>query len=336
MSLFDSLFGLFVQGASPMLGMVAVSGFLYLIIDHIHIPRWWDKKAHLVGRKNPERITTLECPYDYLREIYGKYHWTGFVHKLSPTLQNDDPPKYRMVLEIMDAIHLCLMLVDDISDGSDYRKGRPAAHKIYGPSETANRAYYRVTQILNKTTKDFPNLAPWLMQDLQDILEGQDISLVWRRDGISSFPIASTDRIAAYRRMASLKTGSLFRLLGHIVLENDSMDETLTRVAWHSQLQNDCKNVYSSEYAKLKGSVAEDLHNREMTYPIVLALDAPGGHWVAEALESPSPRNIRNAMKVIRCGYVRNICMNELANSGASVKEWLEIWGRKEKLDLKA
>lgn len=115
MSLFESLFGLFVQGASPMLGMVAVSGFLYLIIDHIHIPRWWDKKAHLVGRKNPERITTLECPYDYLREIYGKYHWTGFVHKLSPTLQNDDPPKYRMVLEIMDAIHLCLMLVDDVS-----------------------------------------------------------------------------------------------------------------------------------------------------------------------------------------------------------------------------
>lgn len=69
------------------------------------------------------------------------------------------------------------------------------------------------------------------MQDLQDILEGQDISLAWRRDGISGFPIATADRVAAYRKMASLKTGSLLRLLGHIVLENDSMDETLTRVA---------------------------------------------------------------------------------------------------------
>ena len=69
------------------------------------------------------------------------------------------------------------------------------------------------------------------MQDLQDILEGQDISLVWRRDGIRAFPTATADRLAAYRRMASLKTGSLFRLLGHLVLENDSMDETLTTVA---------------------------------------------------------------------------------------------------------
>ncbi|CAI7610111.1 uncharacterized protein N7487_009043 [Penicillium crustosum] len=89
--------------------------------------------------------------------------------------------------------------------------------------------------------------------------------------------------------MASPETGSLFSLLGHIVLENDSMDETSTRVAWHSQLQNGCKNVYSSEYAKMKGSVAEDLHNRKMTYPIVLALDAPDGHWETGALESPSP-----------------------------------------------
>ncbi len=69
------------------------------------------------------------------------------------------------------------------------------------------------------------------MQDLQDILEGQDMSLVWRRDGISDFPTAAVDRIAAYRRMTSLKTGALFRLLGHLVLENDTMDGTLTVVA---------------------------------------------------------------------------------------------------------
>lgn len=97
--------------------------------------------------------------------------------------------------------------------------------------ETANRAYYQVTQILNQTIKEFPTLAPWLMKDLRDILEGQDMSLVWRRDGISGFPITAKDRVAAYRRMATLKTGSLFRLLGQLVLENESMDQTFTAVA---------------------------------------------------------------------------------------------------------
>lgn len=73
-----------------------------------------------------------------------------------------------------------------------------------------------------------------------------------------------------------------------------------------------------------------------MTYPIVLALDAPGGHWVTKALQSSSPRNIRNALKVIRSSNVREKCTAELEESCRSVKEWLELWGRKEKLDLKA
>jgi geranylgeranyldiphosphate transferase len=70
------------------------------------------------------------------------------------------------------------------------------------------------------------------MQDLEEILEGQDLSLVWRRDGLSGFPVDDRERKDAYRRMASLKTGALFRLLGHLVLENRSMDETLTQIAY--------------------------------------------------------------------------------------------------------
>ncbi|RJE24351.1 geranylgeranyl diphosphate synthase [Aspergillus sclerotialis] len=290
----------------------------------------------LIGKKNPSQITSLECPYSYIRQIYGKHHWAPFVDKLSPNLKTEDPAKYHMVLEIMDGIHLCLILVDDISDNSDYRKGRPAAHRIYGPSETANRAYYRVTQLLNRTVQGFPTLAPWLMQCLEEILEGQDLSLVWRRDGLSAFPDQPEERLAAYRRMASLKTGALFRLLGELVLENQSMDDTLTAVAWCAQLQNDCKNVYSSDYASAKGAVAEDLRNGELTYPIVVALNSSDGHLVARALDQRSPRNIRNALQVIRSEEVKNICMTEMKKTGSSVQNWLAIWGRKESMDLKS
>ncbi|OQE11234.1 hypothetical protein PENFLA_c076G01507 [Penicillium flavigenum] len=317
-------------------GALALIVVLYISIDRFPAPRWLSKKYQLIGQKDPASTTSLECPYSYIRQIYGHHHWAPFVHKLSPTLKHDDPAKYKMVLEIMDAIHLCLMLVDDISDGSDFRKGRPAAHRIYGPSETANRAYFRVTQILNQTTTGFPHLAPWLMQDLENILEGQDLSLVWRRDGLKNFPTAPSERAAAYQRMASLKTGSLFRLLGHLVLEDRSMDDTMTLVAWYSQLQNDCKNVYSTEYAKMKGAIAEDLCNGELSYPIVLAMNAPDGHWVELALQSPSPRNVRNALRAIRSDKVHQMCMAELAESSSSIQDWLALWGRKEKLDLKS
>ncbi|KAB8269732.1 terpenoid synthase [Aspergillus minisclerotigenes] len=261
-------------------------------------------KRLLVGKKNPSKITSLECPYSYIRQIYGTHHWAPFVDKLSPNLKTERPAKYHMILEIMDGIHLCLMLVDDISDGSDYRKGRPAAHHIYGPSETANRAYYRVTQLLNRTVHEFPELAPWLLQCLEEILEGQDLSLVWRRDGLSAFPVQPEERVAAYRQMAYLKTGALFRLVGQLVLENQSYDDTLSTVAWYSQLQNDCKNVYSSDYAKAKGAIAEDLRNGELSYPIVVALNAPKGQYVVRALEFRSPHNIRQALRVIQSDQI--------------------------------
>ncbi|EAW12090.1 polyprenyl synthetase family protein [Aspergillus clavatus NRRL 1] len=311
--------------------------FYYLIsniIDRLPVFQIWSKKSYLIGLKDPERITSFECPYSYIRKIYGRHHWAPFIEKLSPGLKEDDPGKYEIVNEIMDAIHLCLILVDDISDGSDYRKGHTAAHRIYGPSETANRAYYRVTQLLRKTTVEFPQLAPWLMQDLEDILAGQDLSLVWRRDGLSSFPNHAPERDAAYRRMASLKTGALFQLLGHLVLEDSSMDKTMTQIAWYSQLQNDCKNVYSSEYAKLKGALAEDLSNRELTYPIVLALNAADGNYVTDALEYPSRRNLRRALKVIQSEEVHSLCAAELQAAGKGIEEWLRLWGRKEKMDL--
>lgn len=105
---------------------------------------------------------------------------------------------------------------------------------------------------------------------------------------------------------------------------------------WHSQLQNDCKNLYSTEYARLKGAVAEDLRNNELTYPVVLALDAPGGKCVVQALESPSRRNVRHALTVIRSDTVREQCMAELHRSGNAIQDWLELWGRKEKMDLKS
>ncbi|KAE8395025.1 terpenoid synthase [Aspergillus alliaceus] len=257
-------------------------------------------KSLLVGKRNPFEITALECPYSYIRQIYGTHHWAPFVDKLSPGLKAEEPAKYHMILEIMDGIHLCLMLVDDISDNSDYRKGHPAAHRIYGVSETANRAYYRVTQLLNRTVQEFPELAPWLMQCLEEILEGQDLSLVWRRDGLSVFPVQPEKRLVAYRRMAYLKTGALFRLLGQLVLQNRSYDDTLSTIAWYSQLQNDCKNVYSSDYAKAKGAIAEDLRNGELTHPIVVALNTAEGHLVARALEVRSPHNIRQALRVIQ------------------------------------
>lgn len=87
----------------------------YMLLDRL--PPVWpsSKKAMMIGPKQPQDITSFECPYSYIRQIYGKYHWAPFIHKLSPSLKDTNPKKYQWILEVMDTIHLCLMMVDDVS-----------------------------------------------------------------------------------------------------------------------------------------------------------------------------------------------------------------------------
>jgi len=58
---------------------------------------------------------------------------------------------------------------------------------------------------------------------------GQDISLVWRRDGFENFPDQES-ALKAYRHCAYLKTGALFRLLGQLVFASHEKDELMSKV----------------------------------------------------------------------------------------------------------
>lgn len=86
-----------------------------LIVSDRVPPPWTSVKRNaLMGKRHPSNVTSHECPYSYIRQIYGTHHWAPFVQKLSPNLETENPKKYSIVLEIMDAIHLNLMLVDDV------------------------------------------------------------------------------------------------------------------------------------------------------------------------------------------------------------------------------
>lgn len=102
----------------PYLAILTLSFcFLYYLTTEAidRLPKsWWSKTAYVIGQKQPAKTTSVECPYSYIRQIYGKHHWAAFVRKLSPNLKQNDPIKYEIVNEIMDAMHLCLMLVDDV------------------------------------------------------------------------------------------------------------------------------------------------------------------------------------------------------------------------------
>ena len=114
-----------------------------------------------------------DCPYEYILQVYGKHHFTTLVNVLNSQLKTQDPIQYQLILDIMDAVHFGAILVDDVADNSVLRKGKLAAHKVYGSSETINRAYLRIFEVIENIRRQRPAMIPFILQNLTEIHEGQ-------------------------------------------------------------------------------------------------------------------------------------------------------------------
>ena len=205
-----------------------------------------EKDDPFIAPANSTLWSEPACPYEYILRVYGRNHFSKFIDTLKPELRLQDPVLFGLALEVMDVVHFGAILVDDIADHSSLRKGEPCAHRLYGSSETINRVYLRILEITNKCLVQRPSLVPYILTSLEEIHKGkkcispqsltpdsrflgQDISLVWRRDGFED----CTDRESAlktYRQSAYLKTGALFRLVGQLVYGSHEKDALMSQV----------------------------------------------------------------------------------------------------------
>ncbi|ATZ50193.1 Bcpax1 [Botrytis cinerea B05.10] len=308
-----------------------------MFFDWMKQPQWWSTSSSpdLRSISNEAVPNGILCPYEYILDVYGPGHFTKILQILDPGLENNDPKWYQLILEIMDAIHFGAILVDDVADNSHLRKGRIAAHRIYGTAETINRAYLRIFEVIEKCRSAKPSAIPAILDNLTQIHKGQDESLVWRRDGFDK----GLDRAAAltrYRECASLKTGALFRLIGQLATGSHEKDQLMSDFGWYCQLQNDCKNVFSSDVVAAKGALAEDLANGEYSFPILVALySSPRIKTAVEKALSARQggefkEHVHNAAMILQEDEVRGLCLGELAILRENNSIFASVWGRKE------
>jgi geranylgeranyl pyrophosphate synthase len=126
--------------------------------------------------KEAEAPNGISCPYEYILDLYGKNgknHFEKIIRWLDPALEEEDPAWFALILEIMDVVHFGLILVDDVEDNSMLRKGRPAAHMVYGSAETINRSYLRIFEIVKKCGAMKPSAVSFLLDNLAQIHKGR-------------------------------------------------------------------------------------------------------------------------------------------------------------------
>lgn len=206
-------------------------------------------------------------PYVYIKEIPGKNIRLAFIHALNLwfNLPND---KMAVIIHVIDMLHNSSLLIDDIEDNSELRRGVPVAHKVYGVAmtiNTANYMYFKALEVIVETN----NLAAvqCFTKEMNQLHQGQGMDIYFRDNLICP----SEDE---YRVMVCKKTGGLFRLAYGLMKafsvqpSDPSILELVENIGLYFQILDDYLNLKSGDYHDKK-TFCEDLTEGKFSFPIV-------------------------------------------------------------------
>ena len=161
---------------------------------HANATTWSEEK---------ERI--LMGPYDYMYDHPGKDIRKQLIAAFNAWLHVPEE-SLKIITKVVGMLHTASLLVDDVEDFSQLRRGVPVAHSIFGSAQTINSANYVYFAALQELMKlGNQKVIRIYTDELCNLHRGQGMDLFWR-DTLT----CPSER--DYLEMVGNKTGGLFRL----------------------------------------------------------------------------------------------------------------------------
>ncbi|KAJ1903215.1 hypothetical protein GGI03_004822 [Coemansia sp. RSA 2337] len=219
-------------------------------------------------RSSSSMEETLLAPFEYLSQVPGKEVRTVMITAFNNWLLLDSNVLAR-IATVVRKLHTASLMIDDVEDNSDLRRGIPVTHKIYGVPmtiNTANFVYFIALQDLLQMENS--RLVDIFTEELLNLHRGQGMDLYWR----DTLTCPSEEQ---YLEMVSHKTGGLFRLAVKLMQECSArgvdFSELVNMIGTYFQIRDDYMNLRSSEYSNNKG-YCEDLTEGKFSFVIVHAI----------------------------------------------------------------
>ncbi|KAL2148335.1 hypothetical protein VTH82DRAFT_2255 [Thermothelomyces myriococcoides] len=220
-----------------------------------------------------EKDKVLKGPFDYLNGHPGKDFRSALVKAFDAWLEVP-PESLDVITRVVSMLHTASLLIDDVEDNSQLRRGYPVAHYIFGVPQTINSAnyiYFCALQELQKLRN--PKVVSIFAEELLNLHRGQGMDLFWR----DTLTCPTEDD---YLEMVGNKTGGLFRL-GVKLMQAESRSlidciPLVNLIGLIYQIADDYHNLITSQYTANKG-MCEDLTEGKFSFPIIHSIRSNPG-----------------------------------------------------------
>ncbi|KAL8931152.1 MAG: hypothetical protein Q9208_000256 [Pyrenodesmia sp. 3 TL-2023] len=228
-----------------------------------------------VGAHQRPGTDVVLAPYEYVISMPCKKVREILIDGLNKWLRLPEK-SLDLIRNIVVMLHTAALMLDDIEDDSNLRRGMPSAHVVYGESQTINSAsYVQIRAFTEAARLSSPDAIPILCEELQNLYTGQSLDLFWK------FHIHCPSE-KEYLEMVDGKTGGLFRLILRLMQAESpvlnqardhgpELENFVTALGRYFQVRDDYQNLASSEYAQQKG-FCEDLDEGKLSLPLIHSL----------------------------------------------------------------
>lgn len=282
----------------------------------------------------------------------GGKRWRPVLFLLIAEALGGDPKKYLDLVVVPEVIHNGTLMVDDIEDQSETRRGKPCTHKIFGEDiaiNAGNTMYYLPLLVLMKnkdklSDKVLVKLYETYTQEMINVSSGQGTDIAWHKG------IANSDNIteAEYMQMCAYKTGCLSRMsakLGAIVA--GAGDDTVEKIGKFAeaigvafQIQDDVLSASGEAFQKKKG-YGDDITEGKRTLIVINTLKKAGEKDRKRLIEilnihTRDEKLITEALGILKkyggVDYAKGVAKEMVRNTWKEVDSILKPSDAKEKL----
>jgi geranylgeranyl pyrophosphate synthase len=270
-----------------------------------YIPRKFEKNSIVFVLSPPRYAYDLEALNKAIAEPIWEFfdrggkRWRPGLFLLICEALGKNPKDFLDFAIIPEVIHNGTLMVDDVEDSSELRRGKPCTYHIFGLDiaiNAGNAMYYLplLSAIRNKGkfAKDKINrLYEVYIQEMVNLSLGQAMDVAWHRG------IANADKITEkhYLQMCAYKTGTLARMAARMAAVLAGANEDLTEklgkfaesVGIAFQMQDDILDLTGEEFAEKKGARGMDITEGKRTLMVI------------HTLEKAEPKNKKRLIQIL-------------------------------------